>query len=203
MIHPSPLVRLQGLRRLAVLAAAARPLGAATIALCSGSRDADNMWRHHPENGSAEAWADLLASMSEALSIAERHDVTLAVEPEVSNVVDSAAKARQLLDQMQSPRLKIIMDGANLFHAGELPRMREVLDEAFALLGGQLVVAHAKDLDRDGEAGRLAAGKGVLDYDHYLALLKKAGFDGPLILHSLAEGEVQGCVRFLREKGIA
>ena len=55
------------------------------------------------------------------------------------------------------------MDGANIFHAGELPRMREILDEAFALLGEHIAFAHAKDLDRDGEAGHLAAGKGLLD----------------------------------------
>ena len=60
--------------------------------------------------------------MREALQIADEHRVTLGVEPEVSNVVDSARKARRLLDEMQSPRLKIIMDVANLFHAGYLKR---------------------------------------------------------------------------------
>ena len=138
--------------------------------------------------------------MHEALEIAAAGDVTLAVEPEVSNVVDSAAKARRLLDEMGSPRLKIVIDGANLFHAGQLPRMHAVLGEAFDLLGADLVVAHAKDLDRDGEAGQVAAGQGLLDYDYYLGLLEKAGFDGPLILHGLDEADVSGCVEFLREK---
>jgi sugar phosphate isomerase/epimerase len=36
----------------------------------------------------------------------------------VSNVIDSAQKARRLLDEIRSPRLKITMDAANLFHAG-------------------------------------------------------------------------------------
>ena len=39
-----------------------------------------------------------------------------------------------------------------------------MLDEAFALLGRDIVLAHAKDLDHDGEAGHLPAGKGLLDY---------------------------------------
>jgi sugar phosphate isomerase/epimerase len=41
--------------------------------------------------------------------------------------------------------------------------------------------------DHDAAPGRLplAAGTGLLDYDHYLALLRQAGYDGPLILHSL------------------
>lgn len=200
MIHPSTDVRRAGLRRLEVVASHARRLGTSVIALCTGTRDRDDMWQRHPDNDAPEAWSDLVDSMSEALQIAQACNVTLAIEPEVSNVVDSAVKARRLLDTMQSPHLKIIIDGANLFHAGELPRMRAVLDEAFDLLGADIVVAHAKDLARDGEAGQVAAGQGLLDYDHYLGLLKKSGFEGPLILHSLTEADVSRCVRFLQER---
>ncbi|MBN2476990.1 MAG: sugar phosphate isomerase/epimerase [Pirellulales bacterium] len=200
MVHPSRDVRRAGLRRLEALASSARRLGTSVITLCTGTRDPDNMWRSHPENDSPEAWNELIATLGEALALAQRYDLTLAVEPEVSNVVDSALKARRLLDEMGSPRLKIIIDGANLFHTGELPRMRAILDEAFDLLGDDLVLAHAKDLDRDGVAGQRAAGQGLLDYDYYLSLLKQVGFDGPLILHSLAENDVAECVKFLREK---
>jgi len=71
----------------------------------------------------------------EATDIARQSRVVLAFEPEVNNVVDSAQKARQLLDEIGSPFLKVTIDAANLFHAGELPRMKEILDEAFALVG--------------------------------------------------------------------
>jgi sugar phosphate isomerase/epimerase len=124
----------------------------------------------------------------------------MALEPEVSNVVDSARKARQLLDQIGSARIKILIDPANIFHRGELPRMAELIDEAFDLLGADVVMAHAKDLDRDGEAGHLAAGRGRLDYDRYVGRLRGIGFAGSLILHGLSEAEAPGCVAFLRSK---
>jgi len=200
MIHPNRKMRRRGLELLAVIAMIAEPLGTSLIALCTGTRDPDNMWRYHPENDDRKAWRDLVVSMDEALEVAEACNVTLAIEPEVSNVVDSALKARRLLDEMGSDRLKIIIDGANLFHTGQLAWMREVLDEAFELLGEDIVVAHAKDLNHDGEAGQVPAGQGVLDYDHYLSLLEKIGFDGPLILHSLSEADVPACVEFLRKK---
>lgn len=200
MIHPDPAQRSLGLRRLRELASACDRLGTSIITLCTGTRDPASMWRRHPENHSPEAWEDLLASMREAARIAEECGVTLAVEPEVSNVVDSARKARALLDALASPHVKIVIDGANLFHAGELPRMREILDEAFALLGPDIVLAHAKDLSRDGEAGHDAAGTGLLDYDRYVALLSAVRYEGPLILHSLQEAQVAGCVAFLRGK---
>ena len=200
MIHPDVQRRDDGLRNLRVLAAACERLGTSVIALCTGTRDPDNMWRRHPDNDTPEAWADLVVSMRQAIEVAEEYQVTLAFEPEVANVVDSAIKARRIIDQIGSPYLKVVMDGANIFHTGELPRMREILDEAFALLGEHIAFAHAKDLDRDGEAGHLAAGKGLLDYDQYLSLLNDVDPDVPIILHGLSEAEVDGCVTFLREK---
>jgi sugar phosphate isomerase/epimerase len=200
MIHPDLQRRREGLHRLSVLASTCHRLGTAVITLCTGTRDAIDMWRRHPDNDRTEAWKDLLASLSEALAIADKYGLILAVEPEVSNVMDSAAKARRLLDELKSPRLKIISDPANLFHAGELPRMREILDEAFELLGPDIIIAHAKDLGRDGQAGHEAAGAGVLDYDHYLKLLRQIGFAGPLLLHGLAESEVNPRLAFLRGK---
>jgi len=198
MIHPDLQKRQDGLGRLRELASACERLGTSVITLCTGTRDPRSMWLRHPENDSPEAWEDLVDCMRAALQIAEENGVTLAFEPEVSNVVDSAIKGRRLLDEMQSPYLKVIMDPANIFHKGELPRMREILDEAFALLGEDIIIAHAKDLDRDGEAGHKAAGKGLLDYDQYLSLLSAVGSDVPLILHGLGEEQVDECVAFLR-----
>jgi sugar phosphate isomerase/epimerase len=78
--------------------------------------------------------------------------------------------------------------------------MREILDEAFALVGKDIALAHAKDLDRDGEAGHLAAGKGLLDYEHYLSLLDELEFDVCVILHGLTEAELPQSLAFVRAK---
>ena len=200
MIHPDLQRRADGLCNLRVLASACEGLGTSVITLCTGTRDPDNMWRRHPDNDTPEAWDDLVVSMRQAIEIAEEYQVTLAFEPEVANVVGSAIKARRIIDQIGSPYLKVVMDGANIFHAGELPRMREILDEAFVLLSEHIAFAHAKDLDRDGEAGHLAAGKGLLDYDQYLSLLNDVDPNLPIVLHGLSEAEVDGCVAFLRGK---
>jgi sugar phosphate isomerase/epimerase len=199
MIHPDLQERAAGLRGLRTLLAACPALGASLVTLCTGTRDPDSMWRRHPNNDNPEAWTDLVAGMREAVRAAEEHGVTLGIEPEVNNVVDSAQKARRLLDEIGSPRLKVVMDGANIFHHGELPRMREMLDESFDLLGADIALAHAKDLDHDGDAGHLPAGHGVLDYPHYLALLQRSGFDGAMILHGLTEADVPSCLDFVRK----
>ena len=90
------------------------------------------------------------------------------------------------------------MDASNLFGEGDLPRMTEILDEAFELLGDHIAIAHGKDLDRDGDAGHLAAGTGKLDYAHYVSLLCALPFDVPVILHGLTEDQVDASVAMLR-----
>ncbi len=199
IIHPDLEERARNFRSLRAIAAACPALGAPLITFSTGTRNADYMWASHPDNGSPGAWSDMLEAMAEAVEIAAAHEVPLVFEPEVSNVVDSAPKARRLLDHFDSPFLKVVIDGANLFGAGDLPRMAGILDEAFDLLGPDIEMAHAKDLVRDGEAGHVAAGTGLLDYERYLRRLRGAGFDGGLILHSLDEEQVPASVRFLRE----
>jgi sugar phosphate isomerase/epimerase len=197
MIHPDLSKRRDGLHRLQVLARSCAAMGTKIITLCTGTRDAEDMWRFHPDNDCLDAWSDLRDSLAQALQIAEEADVTLAIEPEVANVIDSARKAARLLAEVRSPRLKIVIDPANLFHRGEIFRMDDVLNEAFRLLGDHIVLAHAKDL---GPHGPVPAGKGLLDYDFYLAWLRRIEFRGPLIVHGLKEEEVGECLTFLRKK---
>ena len=197
MIHPDEAIREDGLRRLAVLAEACERMGASIITLCTGTRNTEWMWRPHPDNNTPEAWRDLVDSMAKVAEIAEANHVVMAFEPEVANTVDSAKKARQIIDEVESDRIKVVIDGANIYHKGELAKMHDMLDEAFDLLAGDIVHAHAKDLDHDGEAGKLAAGTGVLDYEYYMKLLDKIGFDGPMVLHGLEESQVEMCRDFV------
>ena len=200
MAHPDRAERQRGLAQLRVLAEAGASLGVPIISLCTGTRELSSMWHHHPDNSSPQAWRDLVDCMRQAVQIAEANKITLAMEPEVNNVVDSAQKARRLIDEIGSSRLKVIVDGANIFHTGELPRMREILQESIELLADDIVLAHAKDLDHDGDAGHLAVGRGLLDYDWYIAQLRRMGYDGAIIMHGLSEAQVPDCVQFMREK---
>ena len=165
MIHPDPVIRQRGHARLEVLAAAARPLGTTLITLCTGTRDAVDPWRWHPDNRSVEAWADLMQSFDVAVQVAERHDIYLGVEPELANVVNGAAAARRLLDQVGSDRIRIVLDPANLFEMSDDPR--GVIAKAVDLLGPDIAMAHAKD--RDPQGGLTVAGCGGVDFRHFIA----------------------------------
>jgi sugar phosphate isomerase/epimerase len=198
MIHPDAEVRRLGMARLAAIAEVAATMGTDLLTLCTGTRDRDDMWRGHPDNASPEAWRDLLTSMERAIAIADRHDVRLGVEPELANVVSSAGAARRLVDEMQSDRISIVLDAANLFDIGSCDRQRRIISEAVDLLADRIVVAHAKDRTRDGAA--TTPGRGVVDVDHYLRELRRAGFTGPLVAHGFPAEDAMTAAEFLRER---
>lgn len=196
MAHPDPAVRALGLARLKLLASVAKPMGTRLLTLCTGTLDPVNMWRRHPGNDSPEAWKLMFATMEAAVAIADQYDVDLGIEPELANVISSAERAKRLIDEMKSPRIRIIMDAANLFELGSLERQRAIVSSAHELLAGRISIAHAKDRAADGRF--TTAGKGVVDYPHYVRSLKAAGFDGPIVAHGLSAEEAPEVARFLR-----
>lgn len=195
MIHPDPAVRATGLRRLGVLIDHAAAIGTGMVTLCTGTRDPEDQWRHHPDNASPEAWRDLVEEMGKACALAEPKGVKLGIEPELANVIEGATKARRLIDSLQSPALAIVLDPANLFEVEPLDRQRDILSHAVDLLADRIAMAHAKD--RNPAGGFVAAGKGVVDFPHFVNRLRSAGFDGDLVTHGLTADEATGVAAFL------
>jgi sugar phosphate isomerase/epimerase len=200
IIHPDRQRLDADMLRFEVLACAAPAMGTELLTLCTGTRDPNDMWKHHPENDTTDAWREMIKSMQRIVAVAEQARVTVLVEPELSNVVSTAVKARLLLDELASPRLKVLMDGANLIDSTDKARIHDLFDEAMELLGPDIVLAHAKDVIWDGGPVYRPPGGGLMDYDYYLQSLSSCGYTGPLIMHELEEQDVPTCSRFVRDK---
>lgn len=198
IIHPDETVRAEGFRGFALLARSAKRLGTGTLSISTGTCDPLDMWRKHWRNDSEDAWREMLAAMSRIAAIAEEHRVTVALEPEQANVVDTARKARALIDTLQSKHVKVLMDAANLLNLSNLARQSEVLKEAFDLLAEDLAVAHAKEFTADGRLGGVALGRGAVDFPLFLSLLQGAGYRAPLIMHGFPEDAVAESIAYLK-----
>lgn len=194
MIHPDPDRRAAETRLARRVIELAPFLGTELVTLCTGTRDPDDMWRAHPANDDPVAWTDLLATLEPLVDASDRASVSLGIEPEAANVVSSAMKARALLDQAGSKRLRIILDPANLVTSESIEHQESILREAFDLLAPDMVQVHAKDL---GETGHVAAGLGLLDYDLYFELLASHGVGVPIVMHELAERDVERARAFV------
>ena len=188
--HPDPAHRQTYLDRFPHLCAAASDLQIDIITLSSGSRDPDDMWRWHPDNTTAQAWADSRTTLQALAALAEDFGLTLAVEPEHSNVVATAEQAIMMLDQVASPALKIVYDAANLLDPDDYdPTIAaDAITRDIATLGPHIALAHAKELIA--HRAPAAPGAGMLPWPLIVQTLHKAGFDGTLVTHGLPETSV-------------
>lgn len=197
MIHPDQPTREAGRRSFEAIATAAHRMGSDLLTVCTGSCDGQDQWRHHPDNDTAGAWTEMMSEFRYLVAIAERFNVYIGVEPELANVINSAHKARVLIDELGSDRVMIVFDPANLFEKEARAEQRMIIEQAVELLKDRIAIAHAKDRNTDGSFA--TAGKGVIDYPHYIDSLRKANFRGDLITHGLAADEAAGVARFLRQ----
>lgn len=197
MAHPDAGQRRAMRPRFVNVLRAARIIGAPVVTLCTGTRHPTDKWAAHRDNDSSDAWADLRAELDWALTEAAAFDLVLAVEPEPGNIVRDALLARQLLDELEADHVKIILDAANLIGVAGLVRQAEIVTEAAGLLGPDVVVAHAKDIDVRGRV--VAPGQGAVDLPAFVAALVGNGFEGPLVGHGFDSDLTALAARTLNE----
>lgn len=196
MVHPDETRRRADRVGFANVVRVAQSLRIPLVTLCTGSRDPNGMWRGHPDNQSPEAWTELRKELEFALALADIHGVNLGVEPEPGNVIANAKLARRLLDEVGHPRLKIVMDAANLLPPQSQARQREVVAEAMDLLAEDLALVHTKDVSAAGAA--VPPGKGVVDLRNFLQGVVAAGYRGPFVSHNFDESDAPYVSAYLR-----
>ena len=161
--HPDPAHRRAYLARFPHLCAAAASLQIRLITLSSGvSRSAGHValaprQRHRRKRGLIP-----VPPSSPSPAIAEEHGLTLAVEPEHSNVVATADQASACSTRSAPLRLKIIYDAANLLDPESYDATSDRGDHPrHHVLGPHIALGHAKELSSP-SAGRPRCGRAAL-----------------------------------------
>lgn len=121
-----------------------------------------------------EAYPRLMDSVRKLLPMAEERDIIIAFEGYFQDLLASATAIRYFIEEINHPRVRVLLDPANL-----LPH--NTLEEMFAALGPYIVALHAKDRKLHVTHG-VAAGEGDLDYRKFIALARQHCPQAPLIL---------------------
>ncbi|HUC14667.1 MAG TPA: TIM barrel protein [Acidimicrobiales bacterium] len=203
LVHPDLAWRSEYSARAEWLIGRAPELGAEVVTLCSGTRDAEDMWRAHPSNSSPEAWAELRAGLDKLLPAAEGAGVRLGIEPEAGNIVADGGRASDLLAELGNDAgfIGIVLDPANLVTPATAFDQDRILRHAFGVLGGETVALHAKDVVATGSYA--AAGLGQLDYDLVFELHAALPAPVPVIIQDSSEDDVPRTRRFLLSSSLS
>jgi sugar phosphate isomerase/epimerase len=197
VIDPDPKKREESTARAKCLIERAPALGVEVVTLSTGTRDAEDTWRFHPDNRSEDAWRDLRTTLDQLLPAAEGAHLLLGIEPEPGNVVADAALGRRLLDELGTDArlVGIVLDPANLVPDDAIARQDAILRHAFSELGASTVALHAKDVVPGG--GYAAAGRGQLDYGLVFELFQSLPGPVPVVIQDAVEDDVARTRDFL------
>lgn len=141
-----------------------------------------------PENFTEEAYQIARSSVIEMVEYAEHFGATVGIEAGLNHPLYSAKLARRLVEEVQSPHLKIILDVANLINLENVSKSEQITMEAINLLHDHIAMIHLKDFTaQNGTVEIVPVGKGMLNFEPILSYLK---YDRPF-LHATLE-ETQG-----------
>ncbi len=116
---------------------------------------------------SKEALETFITNLRPVVECAEKFGVIFAIEPVYRHIVYDAKRAREVLDRIGSPNLKIIFDPVNLLWTDNFDQRAEVIDEAIDILGKDIAMIHLKDciLEKEKDSVKsVGCGFGVMDY---------------------------------------
>ncbi len=114
-----------------------------------------------------------IRNLADVVACAEHWGVSLAIEPVWNHIVYDADRAKQVINAIRSPNLRIILDPVNLLSMDNADDREAIFGHALELLCDHIAVVHLKDfVRRDGKLVSVAAGTGEMQYDNILRFLK-------------------------------
>lgn len=113
---------------------------------CMGSET--TAWRREGATH-ADAKKALLNSLEEIMPVAEKYNVIVALEPAFSHTMNSVETTREVLNSVQSPNLKIILDMANLMGPEWIEKQDVLFGRAVDSWGELITAVHMKGVFYD------------------------------------------------------
>lgn len=127
-----------------------------------------------PECHEEEALQTFITNLRPVVEYAEKMGVIVAIEPVWKHIVYNPARARQVLDAINSPNLQVILDPVNLLDICNYKQQKEIVEEAIAILGDDVAMVHIKDFRvEDNKLVSVGAGLGEMDYTALMKFIKE------------------------------
>ncbi len=131
----------------------------------------------------------LVDSMKRMTAAAKEHDVYVGVEPVASHILNKPEAVAELIERVNSDRLKIIFDPINLITAADVKNQKAFLEKCDAMFGEKIVAVHVKDfvLDENGRKAEAPLFKGIFDWNTFITIFEK--YNLPMLRDEGAAGE--------------
>jgi len=197
-IHPDIYIRKKQLDRFKEHIRFARDFGCSIVGTETGSLKVVDSCDFDKESQSD--FKILVQSVSELVNEAEKFGVIVGIEGGHNAVITSPRIMKRLLDLIPSNNLQVIYDPTNYLSENNFKDQDEIIEEAFELFGNRMVALHAKDfVIINSKISIVAAGKGHLNYELILKLIKDRKPFINILLEDIKEVDMDESMRFITE----
>ena len=135
-------------------------------------------------------WGRMVATARELAVAAGRREAKILLEPFYRGFFASAKRLRLFLEEVGSPRIRALLDPANLIETNDL-------EEMFQQLGPWIDCLHAKDRKLHTDLG-VRAGQGDLDYVKFVTLAARHTPGAPFVLEYVKLQDYRAALEYLR-----
>lgn len=132
-------------------------------------------YKYTPENHSDAALQLFIENLKPMVEYAEKMGVCIGIEPVYKHIMCDVERTRKVLDAVNSPNLRVILDPINLLNVENKDRQEKIVEEAFDVLGNEIDAIHIKDfIVKDGSIvyEKVTVGEGEFNIPHLLGILK-------------------------------
>jgi len=197
-VHPDKDERRRELDRFKEHLRFVKDLGCNLVATETGSFNPD--FTFNPDNHGEMAFSLVTESIRELVKEAEKLGVNVGIEGVAKYTINTPERLKRLIDEINSDNLKVVFDPVNYIAINNYRDQDKMIKQSFELFGDKIVVLHAKDFDvQDGILKVVPAGKGMLNYDLVIKLLKQANPFVDILLEDIKEPFMEESRKFIEE----
>ncbi|MFA5006786.1 MAG: sugar phosphate isomerase/epimerase family protein [Candidatus Izemoplasmatales bacterium] len=190
-VHPDPDIVREGIVRFRRMLDASGPLGALYVGTETGSL-MGSPWGYVPRNHAPETFSRVVDVVRGLADYAGSAGATVAIEGAWAHVAYSPEKVRELLDAVQSPNLKAIVDLFNFLNPANHEDRDAIFDRCLGALSADIVVFHLKDyVFADGVLSQVGLGKGLMDFPSIMRRIRAACPDARLVFEGVVGDDLQ------------
>lgn len=147
LFDPNPSIRKDAIEAVNCGMSVARELGALHYLFRPGSLNPDGAWTSHKDNHLPESMDRLIETLKPIAENAEKTEITLVMETHAVSIMGSPEICKEIVDQVGSDRLRIVMDFVNHFQSlRQVYESEARLNHIFDVMGPVAPMAHIKDI---------------------------------------------------------
>lgn len=171
IIHPDAVKRDQAIVQFKSYLSHASSFGTALVGTETGSVDPEfNLTKANYQSNVVDLAIEQVKSM---VTAAEKVGCLVGIEPGVNHPIHNLNVTEKMIEEIQSPNLKIILDAANLV-TPESTAITPIIQQAFARFGQQIYAFHLKDyVLKNGRIHGVPVGEGIADIQDALTLIQR------------------------------